>query len=302
MQERCNSIANALELHLSCTEPTDMWYDKLYLTSSRTSKIDLEIWKTYASGYHLIQRGSSYHNLTNHRRGWALYIESEPPKICSNIHICTVQCHKNIMNFLENPFVRTNADLCDVVMPKSLQSSMDYHVVPGLYSISGRRMSKRLNVIMITLLWNLTGISPALLLRCLSNFRVTGKSKPQSYSFKTSWVLTVRIRPLIVNRGPGPCCNDSPLYKQRNFHWEKMLFRWITASYLSSTCLWPWLTLTLHCPHYSVHSAHCLHSRSQIPLSVAGWPWWDGPHDRPSPPGGETRQCNLTRTIFFLIN
>ena len=54
----------------------------------------------------------------------------------------------------------------------------------GLYSLSGKTSyhyilwtleSTRLNVIMITSLWNLTGISAALLPRCQSNFRAIEK-------------------------------------------------------------------------------------------------------------------------------
>ena len=46
--------------------------------------------------------------------------------------------------------------------------------------------------LMIVSLWNFTGILAALLLRCLSNFRVIGNSKPESWGFKTLQHLAVR--------------------------------------------------------------------------------------------------------------
>ena len=76
----------------------------------------------------------------------------------------------------------------------------------GLCSLSGKRSYRQiswslkamiLDVIMIILLWNLTGTLAALLLRCLSNFRATGISWLRGFTRscgKTSYCL--------VNRGP----------------------------------------------------------------------------------------------------
>ena len=56
--------------------------------------------------------------------------------------------------------------------------------IPGLYRLSGQTSFRqiswcleaaRLDIIMIILLWNLTGISAALLSMCLLDFRVIGK-------------------------------------------------------------------------------------------------------------------------------
>ena len=82
----------------------------------------------------------------------------------------------------------------------------------GLNSLSGKTSYRqiswslkavRLNFIMITSFWNLTGTSAALLLRCLSNFRVTGKSNPKYGGFwdvmRSCHKKVVRL----VKRGPG---------------------------------------------------------------------------------------------------
>ena len=60
------------------------------------------------------------------------------------------------------------------------RQSWHHDIIQGLYSLSGRTSyrkiswsleTERLGVIMFVSFWNLTGISPALLPRCLSNFR-----------------------------------------------------------------------------------------------------------------------------------
>ena len=70
--------------------------------------------------------------------------------------------------------------------------------------ISWSLEAARLDIIMIVLLWNLTGISAALLPRCLSNLRAIGKvftRIPRLRDFMRSCCETsVRL----VNRGPGP--------------------------------------------------------------------------------------------------
>ena len=80
--------------------------------------------------------------------------------------------------------------------------------IEGLYSLSGRtiyrqiteprsRETARLDAIMFASLWNLTGISAALLPRCLSNFvsERLEKYKPESRGFETSRDLVVRRPP-----------------------------------------------------------------------------------------------------------
>ena len=65
----------------------------------------------------------------------------------------------------------------------------------GLYSVSGKTSYRkiswsleaaRLNVTMLLSLWNLTGISVALLARCLPNLRTIGKFKLESRGFESS--------------------------------------------------------------------------------------------------------------------
>ena len=86
------------------------------------------------------------------------------------------------------------------------------HILQGLYSVSGRVSYHKisgsleaaiLDVIMIVSLWNVTGISAALLPRCLSNFEAIGKVETRisrlrdftrSYG-KTSTRLMKRGRP-----------------------------------------------------------------------------------------------------------
>ena len=71
----------------------------------------------------------------------------------------------------------------------------------GCYSLCGktfyREISRsleaaRLGVIMIVSLWNLPGISQAVLPMCLSNIRAIGKVKTESRGFETSRDLVVR--------------------------------------------------------------------------------------------------------------
>ena len=81
-----------------------------------------------------------------------------------------------------------------------------------LYSLSGRKSYRniscsleaaRLDIIMIVLDWNSTGISAALLPRCLSNFRVIGKVQ-----IRISWLRDCtrsydKTSVRSVTRGPG---------------------------------------------------------------------------------------------------
>ena len=70
----------------------------------------------------------------------------------------------------------------------------DPDLIQGIYSLSGKTSYRKisynleamgLDVIMIISLWNLTGISTAVLWRCLSNFRaVLEKSTPESHGFE----------------------------------------------------------------------------------------------------------------------
>ena len=71
----------------------------------------------------------------------------------------------------------------------------------GLYSVSGKTSYRkiswsleaaRLNVMMLLSLWNLTGISVALLARCLPNLRTIGKFKLESRGFESSRNFAVR--------------------------------------------------------------------------------------------------------------
>ena len=65
-----------------------------------------------------------------------------------------------------------------------LHNTGNYFIIQGLYSLSCKTSYRqiswsheaaRLGVIIIVALWNLTGISAALLPRCLSNFKAIGK-------------------------------------------------------------------------------------------------------------------------------
>ena len=77
----------------------------------------------------------------------------------------------------------------------------------GLCSLSGRTPDRqiswsleaaRMGVLMIVLLWNLTGISTVLLSKSQSNFRVTRISWPQCFARSC-----VNTSICLVNRGPG---------------------------------------------------------------------------------------------------
>ena len=82
----------------------------------------------------------------------------------------------------------------------------------GLYSLSGRTSYRtiswsleaaRLGVIMIVSLWNLTGISAALLpRRCLSNLTAIGKCKTETRGCEFSRDLVVR-HVCLIYRGPA---------------------------------------------------------------------------------------------------
>ena len=84
----------------------------------------------------------------------------------------------------------------------------------GLYSLSGKTPYRqiswsleaaRLCVIIIVSLWNLTGISAALLPKCLSNFRVIGKvyTGQNLGASRFHEILLQDVLPLIVNRCTG---------------------------------------------------------------------------------------------------
>ena len=84
--------------------------------------------------------------------------------------------------------------------------------IQGLYSLSGRTSYRqiswsleaaRLGVIMIVSLWNLTGISVALLPRCLLNFRAIGKIQIRISRFRDFTRSCGRTSYRLVNRGPG---------------------------------------------------------------------------------------------------
>ena len=81
----------------------------------------------------------------------------------------------------------------------------------GLYSLSGKTSYRkiswslgaaRLGVIMIVSLWNLTGISAALLPRCLSNFRAIGKVQTRISRLRDFTRPCGKTSYRLVNRGP----------------------------------------------------------------------------------------------------
>ena len=82
----------------------------------------------------------------------------------------------------------------------------------GLYSLSGKTSYRqiswsletaRLGVIMIVSLWNLTGISAALLPRCLLNFRAIGKVKTRISRLRDFTRSCGKTSYRLVNRGPA---------------------------------------------------------------------------------------------------
>ena len=84
--------------------------------------------------------------------------------------------------------------------------------VQGLYSLSGKTSYRqiswsleaaRLGVIMIVSLWNLTGISAALLPRCLLNFRAIGKVQTRISRLRDFTRSYGKTSYRLVNRGPG---------------------------------------------------------------------------------------------------
>ena len=86
------------------------------------------------------------------------------------------------------------------------------HLPLGLYSLSGKTSYRkiswcfeaaRLGVIMIVSLWNLTGISTALLPRCLLNFRAIGKVQTRISRLRDFTRSCGKTSYRLVNRGPG---------------------------------------------------------------------------------------------------
>ena len=82
-----------------------------------------------------------------------------------------------------------------------MQLSTSKHTEAGLYSLSGKTSYRqiswsleatRLGVIIIALLWNLTGSSAAALPRGLSILERLKKAKHESCDFETSQDLAVR--------------------------------------------------------------------------------------------------------------
>ena len=87
---------------------------------------------------------------------------------------------------------------------------------PGLYSLSGkasyrqiswRLEAARLDVILILSLWNLTGISAAVLPRCLSNFRAIGKVLPRISRLREFTRSCGKTSVCLVNKGHGRVIN-----------------------------------------------------------------------------------------------
>ena len=81
----------------------------------------------------------------------------------------------------------------------------------GLYSLNGKTSYRqiswsleaaRLGVIMIVSLWNLTGISAALLPRCLLNFRAIGKVQTRISRLRDFTRSCGKTSYRLVNRGP----------------------------------------------------------------------------------------------------
>ena len=81
----------------------------------------------------------------------------------------------------------------------------------GLYSLSGKTSYRqiswsleaaRLGFIMIVSLWNLTGISAALLPRCLLNFRAIGKVQTRISRLRDFTRSCGKTSYRLVNRGP----------------------------------------------------------------------------------------------------
>ena len=96
------------------------------------------------------------------------------------------------------PFIQnTRTTLCFVILIY-LEQCLVYQ---GLCPLRGRAFCRKiswsleavwLGIIMTVSLWILTGISAALLPRCLSSLRAIEKAKPESRGFETSWDLAVR--------------------------------------------------------------------------------------------------------------
>ena len=78
----------------------------------------------------------------------------------------------------------------------------------GLYSLS-RQISRsleaaRLDVIMTVSLWKFTGISAAMLPKCLSNFKAIEKISNRIPRFRNFTISCGKTSVRLVNRGPGP--------------------------------------------------------------------------------------------------
>ena len=99
------------------------------------------------------------------------------------VHAANLVAHDDNSTFrVESMLYRDFVDCC------GLNSGWFTHIIQGLYSLRGQISycqilwsleATGLDVMMIVSLWHLTGISAALLQRCLSNFRVIGKIQTQ---------------------------------------------------------------------------------------------------------------------------
>ena len=105
-----------------------------------------------------------------------------------------------------------------------------WQCIQGLYSLSGKTSYRqiswsleaaRLGVIMIVSLWNLTGISAALLPRCLLNFRAIGKVQTRISRLRDFTRSCGKTSYRLVNRGPGSDHkqNRKAAYGSRNPFW-----------------------------------------------------------------------------------
>ena len=133
-------------------------------------------------------RHNEHHGVWNHQHLDCLLSSSfrRTSKKTSELRVTDFYPHKGPVTRKMFPLMTSSCEFSSFVRYVSLFKFplLCYIPIQGIYSLSGRTSYRkiswsleaaRLGVIMIPSLWDLTGISAALLPRCLSNFKAIGK-------------------------------------------------------------------------------------------------------------------------------
>ena len=120
-------------------------------------------------------------------------IDLMPKPVCGLSQIFLRNCCALVLSLLIGYFI----SFCAFI--HSLSNKTTYcHILWWLKAM-------RLCLIIIVLLWNLTGILAALLSRCLSNFRIIGNAQIWISQLRESTRSCGKMSVRLVNRGPRLC-------------------------------------------------------------------------------------------------